>query len=971
MRLFHFLVLGYSFMVHSFKIILFFFAFALFPVLTHAQTDKNQITVSVSDEFGSKILNAKVILYDGQEKIIEKQTDKNGTVIFQRLTSSKYFILISAKGFKEYSIKDISFDENRKQSFDVVLEIEPIQVDVSVGETEGFDYDNFGRKTILGKEEIDNLPEDSELLLKRLLEIAGVKDNGDIVISVNGVVVGGGNLPPKARIKQIRINRNVFSAQYEGTSTASIDITTSAFVEKIEGYFRYEFSNSALTAANPFLGKRESFQQNHLSGGVTIPVGKKTSISIDGRYLSDLLSSTITATTLDSNFSPKLLRQSFSTPKYDERGSIEYDSDRIKNHQIILKQEVNRIRRNGIGVGGLNLQSRSASSTLRRFTTLFSDVYTPNPNFFSQTAFLGNFSKNTNISESSAIGINVTDSFVDGGNINEKQSETRLKFTNDSVRKYENYTMGLGGQFQWQRITEESKSNFNGTYSFTGKIAPQLDSNNLPVLDNAGNYISQQISSLESYRRTLIFQQNGFSRAKIRELGGGAEQFTISGGSAALSAAQSEYAFYQQNSLGISETLGISFGLRYENQTNINSHFNFSPRLGFIWSPKKKDKQKLISTLPNIRGGFGLFYSRFGFDNTLNFQRINDSGRFSYIVSNPTLLDNFPNPLSVSSLQQLSLPKSRLLFDEALQTPRRQIANISISKPLTTKLSLRFDLTITKATSLLTVTNINSPLAQTYNFANHSGGVFPFGTNETVLKTRSNGQSNYGKLSFYLFISKLKLPKKQTILANFAYHFEKGKSNVVNASSSPFNGYDFKNEYAPDENDGVHSFYSLFNYSLPRSIHINGFFIISSGSRFNIITGQDTNGDGFYSERPAFSNNPNKIGVIKTKYGLLDPNPSVSDTLIPRNLGRGSLQSNFDVFIYKRFGFNEDKKNKKDPKQILDIGLNITNLFNSNNKGVPIGNMSSPNFLEFIKTFSEGNSKNDSRRITLSASFYF
>ena len=262
-------------MAYSLKIILFLFTFALLPIFTYAQEGKNEIVISVSDELGSKISDASIALFDSQNKIFEKKTDKKGTVIFKGLNSTKYRVSISAKGFKEYLINDINFDKNSKQTFDVALEIEPIQVDVSVGETEGFDPDNFGRKTILGKEEIDNLPEDSELLLKRLLEIAGVKDKGDVVISVNGVVVEGDNLPPKARIKQIRINRNVFSAQYEGTSTASIEITTSSFVEKIKGYFGYQFGNSKLNAANFFWVSGNLFSKIILEAVYQFLSGKK------------------------------------------------------------------------------------------------------------------------------------------------------------------------------------------------------------------------------------------------------------------------------------------------------------------------------------------------------------------------------------------------------------------------------------------------------------------------------------------------------------------------------------------------------------------------------------------------------------------------------------------------------------------------------------------------------------------------
>jgi hypothetical protein len=53
---------------------------------------------------------------------------------------------------------------------------------------------------------------------------------------------------------------------------------------------------------------------------------------------------------------------------------------------------------------------------------------------------------------------------------------------------------------------------------------------------------------LESYRRTLLFRQLGFSNQRIRELGGGASQFTISGGNPKINLSQVDYAFYVQNS---------------------------------------------------------------------------------------------------------------------------------------------------------------------------------------------------------------------------------------------------------------------------------------------------------------------------------------------------------------------------------------------------------------------------------------
>jgi hypothetical protein len=92
--------------------------------------------------------------------------------------------------------------------------------------------------------------------------------------------------------------------------------------------------------------------------------------------------------------------------------------------------------------------------------------------------------------------------------------------------------------------------------------------------------------------------------------------------------------------------------------------------------------------------------------------------------------------------------------------------------------------------------------------------------------------------------------------------------------------------------------------------------------------------------------------LIQTKYGILDPNPAPGAILIPRNLGRGSKYFSVDANISKTFGFGDDKAKKRS----LNFSLDIYNLFNTINRADPIGNMSSPNFLEIINGVSENES---------------
>jgi hypothetical protein len=78
-----------------------------------------------------------------------------------------------------------------------------------------------------------------------------------------------------------------------------------------------------------------------------------------------------------------------------------------------------------------------------------------------------------------------------------------------------------------------------------------------------------------------------------------------------------------------------------------------------------------------------------------------------------------------------------------------------------------------------------------------------------------------------------------------------------------------------------------------------------SGIPFNITTGRDPNGDTRFAERPAFATDPTKAGVIVTRFGSFDPNPSAGQALIPRNFGTGPRFFDIHLRLTKVFGFGE------------------------------------------------------------------
>jgi hypothetical protein len=147
---------------------------------------------------------------------------------------------------------------------------------------------------------------------------------------------------------------------------------------------------------------------------------------------------------------------------------------------------------------------------------------------------------------------------------------------------------------------------------------------------------------------------------------------------------------------------------------------------------------------------------------------------------------------------------------------------------------------------------------------------------------------------------------------------------------------------------------------------------IQSGAPFDITTGSDPFGTTLFNARPGIVTNGAVPGEIQTRYGLLDPNPSPNEQLLPRNYGRGPGIVTLNMRIGKTWGFGSERKrapaldagpsNPRPPgspgnggggsggvsstrqRYNLTVSLSIRNLTNHNNPGPIIGNITSPLF---------------------------
>lgn len=945
-----------------------------------SQNNAGSLRGQITDSFGGIVTNASVTAIDTAKKEYTIPVDSEGQYVFNSLKPGIYTIKVNAEGFSPYenaAVKIISAGETLTLDISLAVANAAAEVKINADEemTLGTEPEANAGAIILRGEDLDSLPDDPEDLNEAVQALAGpgagVDENGQIFI--DGFT--GGRLPPKESIREIRVNRNPFAAEFDRLGYGRIEILTKPGTDKYRGQSFFNFNDESFNSRSPFAVYRAPYQSRRYGGNASGPlIAKKASFFFDfeRREVDD--NSDINAIILDSTFNPLTLYQTALRPTTRTTFSPRLDWQLNDKNTLVGRYTYDRNLRENDGVGDFNLSSRAYNTNTTQQTLNLTDTAVFSQNIINELRFQYWGERRDQTGADASPTIRVLDAFTSGG------SQIGLSFNNVNRYEVQNYTswtrkthsFKAGARFRHAQIDNASEQNFAGTYTFGGGSAPLLDANNQIVYEN-GIAQTTQITSLERYRRTLLFRSLGFSPSEIRARGGGATQFSISGGDSEINYSQSDFSPFVQDDWRVRPNLTVSFGLRYDRQNNIDSRYNFAPRVAAAWSPKTEKGKKQTTVL---RAGFGIFYNNFNESLLSQTIRFNGTTQRQYVISTSTqngqrFLDGFPNAPTIEQIAAFSVQQTVRRLDENLRTPITYQSSFSYEKQLPLKTTVSVNFINTQTRNVLRSRNINAP------FAN---GSRPFADKGNIFQYESTGRFDQQQLIFNL---NNRLSRKISFSAN--YVFSRAKSDTDNLGSFPINQYDTSGEYSRSNQDIPHrlTFYGTIN-ALPYGIRLNPNLIINSGRPFNITVGRDINRDALFTERPAFADAQTMEADLRiTPFGNFDINPKTGQTIIPRNYGTGAAFSVVNLRVSKDFGIgrivtvqNPRSKTSQPEKSryIFNLSANFQNLLNNTNEALPIGNLSSPLFgfsNSGAGRFGGGGQSAGNRRIEFQLRFNF
>jgi len=883
----------------------YFCVFLLAAILTvsaaHAQTVNGTLRGTLTDDSGAVIPGAAVRLSgNGVQRTVTTRTD--GSYTFPGLAPGNYTVRVAFTGFAPFE-GAATITGGKTLEFPIKLTVSAEKQEVTVqaepGPTVSTEPDNNAGALVLKGEDLEALPDDPDDLAADLQALAGPSagPNGGQIF-IDGF--SGGQLPPKETIREIRINQNPFSAEYDRLGFGRIEILTKPGTDKFRGTAFFNDSDGALNSRNPLVANKPDFISRMYGGNFSGPINKKASFFVDfeKRDIDD--NAVISATTLSDSLVSTPYSLAVVTPQRRTDISPRIDYQLNQNNTLVARYRYSTSTQTNAGIGTFSLPSRAYGVDNNHHDLQLTETAVINTRTIDETRIQYTRTRVSDAGDNTIPTINVLQSFMGGGaQIGNSHTQTNhFELQNYMSVSASRQTIRFGVRLRRDTVNDFSPQNFGGTFTFAGGVlAPVLDANNQPVLDASGQAVLDRIRSIEQYRRTLLFQQQGLPMDQIRALGGGATQFTIAGGQPLADVAQVDIGAFVQDDWRVKPNLTLSLGLRYETQTNIHDWRDIAPRLGFAWAPGSGGRQGRAKIV--IRGGFGMFYDRIVENLTLQALRFNGVNQLSYIVQNPNF---FPTVPSLASLAGQQGPATNWEVANNIRAPYVMQTAIGIERQLPRNTTVATTFTNSHAMHELLNRNINAPLPGTYNPAVPNSGVFPYGNIGNVFLYESSGIMNQNQ---WITNVNSRLNKNVSLFAFFTLAY--AHSNTDGSSSAPANPYNLAADYSRAAIDTRARFMLGGSVVAPWAVRFSPFIIARTGNPFDVTIGRDLNGDTQFDDRPAFATDLARASVVKTPYGNFDTNPLPGTTIIPRNYVEGPGSFTFNLRVSRTFGFGPSR----------------------------------------------------------------
>ena len=825
---------------------------------------------------------------------LRARTGPEGQFAFPSLPAGVYQLRITAKGFTPAQKQDLAIE--RPQVLDTRLAIHgEAQVVIVPDELRGVNAtaEANAARIVLRQRQLAALSDDPDELAVQLQALAGPAPGpGGGEFFVDGF--SGGRLPSKSAIREVRINANPFSAEFDRPGFSHIEIFTKPGSDFFHGQAFFQYNDQRLNARNPLLTQstrppyRAQIYSLNLAGPI---VRNKASFTFDADRRDIRENAFVLATTLDANLNPVPVNQALPAPQHRTSLNPRLDYAINPKHSLTLRFQDLRLNYDNQGAGDFNLASRAYNERQSEQTVQATETATLSARLINESRAQFVRSSLRYAAAGDAPSITVLGAFSGGGAPlgNSSSLTDKGEFSNTTLLSRGKHGVRWGGRVRQSRLADTSLNNFAGTYIFY---------------------------SLDQYRATLLHQP-----------GAAPSQFTRNAGTPEALVRQTDAGLFFADDWRVRPNLTLSLGLRYEVQSNLGGRGDWAPRAAIAWGLDARASQPARTVL---RAGFGTFFDRIPLSVTLNSLRYDGVNQQSYLILDP---DFFPAIPPVSSLEASRQPQQLRPVYRGVQAPQLYQGSIGIERQLNPLSRLSLTWITSRGVHLLNLRNANAPML----------GNYPAGDRSIRLLTESAGLSRQNQLQAGLNATYRKI---------FIYGTYTLSYGMADNEGIPADPYDLHAEWSPSSYGDVrHRAAGGATIPLPFNFSLSAFLLANSGQPYNITTGLDPYATGYPAARPALlaardaasCRGPNL--KYAAGFGCFDLVPAPGVPTIGRNAARGPSAFNNALRLSRTWHFGPESGGTR--KDSIVLSASTLNAFNHPNFAPPDGVLTSTYFSQY------------------------
>ncbi|MGA2046198.1 MAG: carboxypeptidase regulatory-like domain-containing protein [Terracidiphilus sp.] len=831
----------------------------------------------ITDQTGALIPGATVTVETSAGTTVTTATaDSSGAYSVSGLAAGGYIIRAEYAGFASFSSPTIQLAAGQSKRVDIAMAIEVAQQSVTVTDespTVNTDASGNANAIVLKGKDLDALSDDPDELSNELSALAGPSagPNGG-QIYIDGF--SGGQLPPKSAIREIRINQNPFSAEYDRLGYGRIEILTKPGTDKLHGQAFIQGNTKQFNTGNPFTSTIPDYYSYQFNGTVSGAISKKASFfaSAEQRNTENVNAWLIPDAVLEDGTGAFVNNPDYGVSLLNRR-IRDNASARIdwqlgaKNTFTVRYGFWSESEHGDLNQGSLPTASTHESNT--DHTVQASDAFVINDHAVNETRFQFERQNENHYPDSTDRTIGVQGDFTGGGYSGQESRDhtTRLELWNITTLSHGGQAIKFGTRMRDNRDANLTNSNFNGSFTFA----------------NYQDYLGMA-NGLQQPGETFNLLQPAYGPISA--------SFTT--GEQSAVANMFDVALFAQDDWKVNPKLTLSGGMRWEAQNHIHDHDDWGPRASFAYALDGNGKDKKTKTV--LRAGYGFFFDRLQTSSLLTINRATIQQQV--VLNNPTCSS------TAASLNAIDMTTCT--------------SNGGAASGNTVPVKYEVDPGFHAATTEQFGTSLERQLfpgtSATFTYL-HSFGVHQVVTRNANQATGGTPQTDSGGYLYEFYPEAVfkqnqaiasvnaRVTKNLSLVGFYTFSDANGNSNGNGfGAGSASNAYDLDQDYGRAGFVTRNSVFFMSSYQGPWGIRFNPFLIAQSGRPFNITLAADPL-NNLFNQRPTYATATTPAAdVVSTPFGPLDSAALSGETLIPANLGNGPAAVALNLRVSRAFG---------------------------------------------------------------------